>query len=311
MNGPLRLRAVVLNYGRVDLTLRCVESLTRQHVDGPLDIVVVDNGSPGDDALALRARLARGVSLVTSPRNIGYAAGNNLGIRWSGAPRPDVVLVVNNDVELVDEKTCAKLVSALTACPGRAAVSPLVDDRDCPVSPDETTQVQRLPDFATALVMSSFLLRILPPFRPRMKRLSYADLLPLPLGAILETETVNGACFLARQEFLEEIGGLDEGTFLFFEEIVLGAQMKRLGYRAALATTTTVRHDGGATTGTGGSRFRPAMGLEMYRSLRHYCRSYLGTRAPGRTVLAVLWLFEIPFRSARSFLSRGWSRTRS
>ena len=311
MNGPLRLRAVVLNYGRVDLTLRCVESLTRQHLDGPLDIVVVDNGSPGDDALTLRARLARAVSLVTSTRNIGYAAGNNLGLRWSGAPRPDVVLIVNNDVELVDEETCAKLVLALTACPERAAVSPLVDDRDCPVSPHETTQVQRLPDFATALVMSSFLLRILPTFRPRMKRLSYADLLPFPLGTILETETVNGACFLARQGFLEEIGGLDEGTFLFFEEIVLGAQMKRLGYRGALATTTIVRHDGGATTGTGGSRFRPAMGLEMYRSLRHYCRSYLGTRAPGRSVLAVLWLFEIPFRSARSFLSGRWGRAGS
>jgi GT2 family glycosyltransferase len=311
VNGQLRLRAVVLNYGRADLTLRCVESLARQHFEGSLDIVVVDNGSPGDDALSLRARLDRGVSLVTSPRNIGYAAGNNLGIRWSGVPRPDIVLVINNDVELVDEKTCAKLASALTACPGRAAVSPLVDDRDCPVSPHETTQVQRLPDFATVLVMSSFLLRILPAFRPRMKRLAYAEMLPLPPGAILETETVNGACFMARQDFLEEIGGLDEGTFLFFEEIVLGAQMKRLGYRGALATTTTIRHEQGAATETGGSRFRPAMGLEMYRSLRHYCRSYLGTRAPGRFVLAVLWLFEIPFRWARSFLSRRRGRAKS
>lgn len=303
MSGPLRLRAIVLNYGRVDLTLRCVESLTRQDFDGPLDIVVVDNGSPGDDALTLRVRLPRSVSLVTSPRNIGYAAGNNLGIRWNGAPRPDVVLIVNNDVELVDEKTCAKLVSALTACLGRAAVSPLVEDRDCRVSPHETTQVHRLPDFATVVILSSFLLRILPPFQGRFKRFTYAELLPFPLGVTLDTETVNGACFLARQGFLEEIGGLDEGTFLFFEEIVLGAQMKRLGYNGALATTATVRHEQGAATGTGGSRYRPAMGLEMYRSLRHYCRSYLGTRAPGRFALAVLWFFEILFRSARSFLS--------
>ena len=47
MSGEYRLRAVVLNYGQAALTLRCVESLTRQRLDGPLDIVVVDNASPG------------------------------------------------------------------------------------------------------------------------------------------------------------------------------------------------------------------------------------------------------------------------
>ena len=256
----------------------------------------------------LKERLPRGVSLVTSPRNVGYAAGNNLGIRWSGAPRPEAVLVVNNDAELADEWTCAKLISALTARPRCAAVSPLVDDRDCPVPPHEAKQVHRLPDFFTVLILSSILLRAVPRFQARVKRFTYADLAPLPPDAVIETETVNGACLLIRQDFLERSGGFDEGTFLFFEEIVLGAQMKRLGYTGALATGTLVRHDQGATTGTGGARFRLAMGVEMYRSLQHYCRTYLGTQIPGSSLLTLLWLIEVPLRSMRSLLRRSLGR---
>jgi GT2 family glycosyltransferase len=308
MSGPYRLRAVVLSYGQADLTLRCVGSLTRQHLNGPLDIVVVDNASPGDDALTLRARLPRGVSLVISPQNLGYAAGNNIGIRWSGAPRPNAVLVVNNDVELVDEETCAKLVLALTACPERAAVSPLVDTVEAGPRAEEQIQVRRVPGFWTLLVTGSGWLRRLPGLRRRAFLFTYGDQRPYQPGGVYDCETINGSCFLVRTDFLEEIGFLDEGTFLYFEELILGRQMLDRGHIAALTAATRVIHQQGRSTGHGGKRVRLAMLREMVRSEVHYCRKYLNCGAAQILLLYLVRAVDIASKMALVAVKRvGWA----
>ena len=109
---------------------------------------------------------------------------------------------------------------------------------------------------------------------------------PIQPGGVYECESINGSCFLVHADFLKEIGFLDEGTFLYFEELILGRQMLDHGRIAVLNAATRVVHQQGRTTGHGGERVCLTMLWEMVRSEVHYCRTYLGS---GVAQLLLLW----------------------
>lgn len=93
-----KVAVVVLNWnGRHD-TLACLASL-QQVTYRPLQLIVVDNGSADNSVAAIRAAFP-GVDLVETGRNLGYAGGNNVGIRHALDNGADHVLLLNNDTEV-------------------------------------------------------------------------------------------------------------------------------------------------------------------------------------------------------------------
>ncbi len=92
---------VVLHYRAVQATIQCVESILA--LDGDKRVLIVDAASPYGTGAALARRYEAEplVHVILSPENMGYARGNNLGIRaaWEEL-EPDFVVAVNNDVEI-------------------------------------------------------------------------------------------------------------------------------------------------------------------------------------------------------------------
>ncbi|MCS6862682.1 MAG: glycosyltransferase, partial [Abditibacteriales bacterium] len=90
-----QVSVLVLNWnGKAD-TLECLESLRR--VDYPnFEIIVVDNASTDDSVAAIRQAYPELVILQNSD-NLGYAEGNNVGIRYAKARGSDYVFILNND----------------------------------------------------------------------------------------------------------------------------------------------------------------------------------------------------------------------
>lgn len=283
--GPTtpRVRAVVLNYNGAPDTLACVASVLGQDYD-PLDIVVVDNASSPSDVAVLQSGLPQGTLLLRSERNLGFAGGMNLGARLGEFARPEFVLFLNNDLLLVDRGTTRALVSAAAGDVRRVAVSPLVAVAEAEVPVEWQVQVRRVPDFWTLLITGSWWLRRLPGLRGRASRFVYRDHRPYQRGGVYECESINGSCFLVRTDFLEEIGFLDEGTFLYFEELILGWQIRDRDRTAALTAAVHVVHSLGRATKHGGQRIRLAMLKEMVRSEIYYCKKYL------RCGAATVWL---------------------
>jgi GT2 family glycosyltransferase len=281
-----RLRAVVLNYNGAPYTLACASALVCQ-LHTPLDLVVIDNGSCDSDFAALRSGIAQGAVLIRSERNVGFAGGMNVGARTAAAPRPDYILFLNNDLLFPDGRMVGALISAVERSPKRVAASPLVAAADVGLPVEAQVQVRRVPGYWTLLVVHSWWLRRLPGLCWLFDRFVYADQRPYGAGTDYECESINGSCFLVRSSFLEEIGYLDEGTFLFLEELVLGKQILDRGLTAVLTTTTHVVHAQGQATGHGGDRVRLAMLIEMVRSEIYYCRRYLHS---GRAAIALLLL---------------------
>ena len=278
----------MLNYGRADLTAKCACSLMAQ--DYPrLDIVVVDNYSSAEECSRLQGLLPAGVRLVLSGRNVGYAAGNNLGVNYRGLPMPAYFLIVNSDVTMSDHGTVRALYEALVSRPGIAACSPLIHDPSATRQLDaaRTVQVRRLPDFKTTLIVNSwFLSRI---FRRISDRYIYRDLMPFAGDAVIEVDTINGACFLVSGEVLAALGGLDSGTFLYYEEIILGSQLRSLGMHCALVTSVTASHlQGSSSTETAG-KFVLRRRLQSVRSEIYWCRRYLRV---GRLGIALVYLLR-------------------
>lgn len=86
---------VLLNYNGVHDTLECVESL--QKITYPnFRIIVVDNGSSGDDVQQLRS-LGKIILLIESDINLGFSGGNNLGIKSALESGAEYILLLNND----------------------------------------------------------------------------------------------------------------------------------------------------------------------------------------------------------------------
>lgn len=114
---------VVLAYNAVDLTLACIESLRRQ--DYPhLDILVVDNAS-SDGTAGILAERFPDVGVLALSENLGYAGGNNLGMRHALQQGADLLFLVNNDTRF--ESNCvSKLVAEMIVAPHCGVVGPMV-----------------------------------------------------------------------------------------------------------------------------------------------------------------------------------------
>ncbi len=288
---PAAILAVVLNYNRPKLTIRCVTSLIQQK-GVRLELVVVDNWSNGEQLRELRGGLPPGVRLIENSSNLGYSAGNNTGLRLSD-PGFDFALVLNNDTTLNDPLAVSRLLGALRDDKTCAACSPLVRDADCGVSPERSIQVRRIPNFWELLIVSSAILRRLPWLRGINRRQIYADQRPYALNSVIACDTINGSCFLIRSAVLREIGYLDEGTFLYCEELILGFQVRLAGYHCALVTHSIVDHEQGASAGRNAAGATLRGMLRRMRSEIYFARTYLRAGIQGVLLLEIVGAVDI------------------
>src|SRR5579871_2582654 len=96
-----KIAVILLNWnGKAD-TLACLHSLT--HATYPrFDIIVVDNGSTDGSAAAILEYYPQ-CQLIESPTNLGFAAGNNLGIQWALNTEAEFLFLLNNDTTVAPD----------------------------------------------------------------------------------------------------------------------------------------------------------------------------------------------------------------
>ena len=110
MNHP-KVSIVILNWNGLDDTTECLESLKK--VDYPnYEVIVVDNGSRGNDAQVLREKFSDYIQLIENDKNYGLGKAFNIGIKYAlENNQPDYVLIMNNDM-IVDANFLGELVEA-------------------------------------------------------------------------------------------------------------------------------------------------------------------------------------------------------
>jgi GT2 family glycosyltransferase len=268
---------VIVAYNSRDSLRRCVEPL----VGVPwVNVIVVDNASPDDSAAAI-ADLP--VQVIRAPRNGGFAYGCNLGI---GAGEAEHVLLLNPDAS-IDAGNLSLLADALHADSGLAGVGPRILGDDGTLS---FTQ-RRFPRLRSTYAQGLFLHRAAPLAEWTDDAVRNPDAYQRPAAP----DWISGCCALLRRSAVEEVGGLDEGFFLFAEETDLFRRLAAAGWRAGFEPRAIARHEG-----NGSGSWHRTEGIRAYSRVR-YARKHHGPiiafwealgLALGAVAHAAIWVRE-------------------
>jgi len=242
---PLQLAVIIVNYRTAALTIGCLESLARELSSFPNSrVFVVDNGS-GDGSAQQIARAIEAnrwsdwARLLPLERNGGFAFGNNAVLRplLQTPDKPAYVLLLNPDT-IVRPGAIPALIDFMVQHPAVGIVGSRLED------PDGTPQNSAF-RFHTLMSELDTQLRlgIFSRFIARWsKSPGFSD-------SALQTDWVAGASMLVRTEVFDSIGLLDEGYFLYFEEVDFCLRALRTGWTCWYEPRSRVVHLVGQATG--------------------------------------------------------------
>ena len=221
-NPSPRISIIVLNWNGLKYTTECLESL--QTIEYPnYQVVVVDNGSQGNDVSVLRKKFEDFIEIVENDRNYGYAEGNNIGIRYAlNNLDPDYVLILNNDTT-VDVNFLTELVKAAENDPLVGILGPKI------YFYFEPNKIQS----AGAQI------------HWRTGGTSLIGCWEIDVGQfdeMREVEWVSGCAFLIRTKTIEDIGLIHAAYFTYFEDTDLCVRCRKAGYRVIYVPGARIWH---------------------------------------------------------------------
>ena len=312
----MKTAAVILNYNDAEATIeavRRIESFTA--IDF---IVAVDNASTDDSVDRLKEALAecsRAVLLKNS-RNGGYGYGNNVGVRYAKESLDAELCVIANPDASFDEALIRDMQKVFAEYEDTGAVGAVMRLDESPAS-------EKTGSSAKAGVMAAFegaadggaypekadiqamsydelkrsgwcergFLRELAASAPIAKRLfdrliNYPRAYYTEHAPLIPVYAVHGSMLMVSTEAFTACGGYDEDMFLYMEEYVLGARLKRAGFRTYLLSEYYLHEGSHSISGSGSS----AVKRQSFRnaSERVYFRKHLKTGRIGMLMLYVV-----------------------
>lgn len=269
--------AVIVNWQSYELVIDCVRALKAGTSGVPSEVIVVDNSQDEAGRRLWRTTPESGVEWIFNSANVGFAAACNQGL---GLARGDHLLLINPDA-VVHKETVGAMVALLDLHPEVAAVGAQLLNSDGTLQP---SAYQLYPGLLRAFLdltglRYAWLL---------IRRSGHAATKRNPLGLTPAT-WLKGACVMVRREAYEAVGPLDEGFFLFGEDVDWCFRAHQAGWEIALATGCFATHAGEQSV----SKDRQAGISAYYVSylhfiLKHQGRGPLGVRAAAARSLLKL-----------------------
>ncbi|WP_319409029.1 glycosyltransferase family 2 protein [uncultured Desulfosarcina sp.] len=263
------LAVIIVNYRTPKLVRDCLESIMDEIEDLQGVAVVVDNNSGDGSAEYLsetikKNRWEKRATLLPQERNLGFAAGNNAAIRHLSAigKLPDHLMLLNPDT-VVQEGAINKLVRFLNKKPKVGIVGAQLENNNrVPES-----SARRFPSVWSELE-SGARLGVLSQLLT-----NYRVALPI-MGWPFRCDWVSGAAMVVRRQVFERIGLMDEGFFLYFEELDFCHRAHNAGWQIWLEPVSRIVHLEGQATGIQKKRSR--RGKYWYDSRRRYWMKHHG-----------------------------------
>jgi GT2 family glycosyltransferase len=253
-----KVAVVVVHYGDVRDTLKCLDSLIRLDFDS-YRIVVVDNGSAPPAAPEIPQKFPH-AQVIRREVNGGWAGGNNTGIRFALENGAEHVVLLNNDTTVAPNLLDSLLQTARWA-PEFGVLGPVISYMD---EPDE-------------IRTDGFMFN-----RPGQNGFFQRKEVPINFSepvAITEVDIVNGCCMMVDARVFRSIGLVDERFFLVHEESDFCLRARAAGFRCGVIGQPLVWHKGSRAFEATGKR------LQRYydaRNLWLLVRKHSGTPRHGR-----------------------------
>lgn len=282
------LSICIVNWNTRDDLEQALLSLHQPDPGIDLEVVVVDNASHDGSADMVRQRFPR-AALIASSTNLGFARGYNLAVSRT---RGRHLLILNPDT-VVHPGALEAITAFLDSRPEAAAVGPRLLNRDGSIQPS----CRRFPNTWAAIFRNTLLGRVFSGNR-FVRAYLMADFDHL---SIREVDWISGAAMAIRREAWEQVGGFDEGFFMYAEDMDWCLRAHQAGWRIYYLPGAVITHRIGAS-----SDQRPlAMVAQFHRSMARFYRKHYARRWPwGLRSLPVLGIWA---RAALVMIPILWS----
>lgn len=283
---------VVLNYNDAKTTKEFVSAICDYSSLGC--VIIVDNASTDGSYEELQAfsmdrnrhcKTSDGdrqhIYVLRTAENGGYASGNNFGAKYAievcGA---DYIIFSNPDVEFSED-----IIGPMLEVFSTQHRAGLVTCRMEQPSTRKAIPAWKLPTYLDCLFESFIVTQIF--FNRSIEyKPDYFN------GKLLEVDAVQGSFFMLRADSYCEVGGFDEGTFLYYEENILGHRMKSAGYKEFLINEMSYLH----RHSTSISRSIPQAEQRFFQqhlSRKYYCRTYLNSSRIALFLMDIVYVIGI------------------
>lgn len=275
------LSVCIVSYNCRDLLRACLLSIELEAVGLEHEVIVADNAS-GDGTVEMIAREFPRVACLANEENLGFAAATN---QAAAHARGEVLLMLNPDTE-VQPGAPERLVSFLRSHPWAGAAGPRI------VGPGGELQptCHLFPTVGLTLIAQLGLHRLFPGSR----LLGGYDMTWWDHARPRRVDWVSGACLAVSRAAWERVGPLDEGYFMYSEEVDWCYRLSQAGLECWYLPDATVIHHEAASWG----RARPERILASHRANFRFFGKHYGRRAEllarllvagGALARAALW----------------------
>ena len=223
MQNECKLSIITINYNGLKYTCELIDSIP---FNNDLEVIVVDNASTQDEASIISERYPQ-VKVIRSQQNLGFAGGNNLGIKKA---KGNYILLINNDTYFKEFN-----------------IDPLIDrlessDRIGIVCPKLRFAWGKNPiQYAGYTPLSSITIR--------NQAIGYGEENHGQYDTAHPTPYAHGAAMLIKREAIEKVGLMPECYFLYYEELDWSMMFTRAGYNIWYDPACTVYHKESQATG--------------------------------------------------------------
>lgn len=225
MSSQPELSIITVNYNGIKDTEILIGSL-RNYLSVSYELIVVDNGSVKNEAVALQEKYPF-LKTIRSERNLGFAGGNNLGIRQAAGT---YLFFLNNDTFVRDD-SISRLIDIMEQKPLLGGISPKI------LFANGGGGIQ----FAGYTPLSRLTLR--------NRLIGYREADAGQYDKPRPTPYLHGAAMLIRREAIEQAGMMPEMYFLYYEELDWSFQIRRQGYELEYHPSATIYHSESSSTG--------------------------------------------------------------
>jgi GT2 family glycosyltransferase len=267
-----KVSIIILTINALAMTKEQLADVARLSTDGiKCECVVVDNGSTDGTEEAIKNYKLPNMSygFIQNVANLGFAGGNNVGIKDALKRAPDYIILMNNDL-ILSKDLIVKMVDFMERNLKVGLASPkMYFAKGYEFHKDRYKESEKGKVFWYAggkidwkNIYSSH------------KGIDEVD--KGQYDEVSETDFVNGACVIMRNKVFEKIGYLDDSFFLYWEDADFSQRAKRAGFRVVYFPKTSIWHKVSASTGGSGS---PSNDYFLIRNRFYFALRYAGLRA--------------------------------
>lgn len=247
---------LILHYMNINETYKCVDSIKKMISFKNYEIVIVDNGSKNKTGEKLKTKYQKenNVHVILSEDNLGFARGNNIGFKYAKETlKADFIIMINSDIYMLQSNFC-NLIEEEFESSNFAVLGPRIlinNNRVCDYidkMPSLEFLKKRRKRTYRFLIFNKLNLSKMYIIMAEIIKRFFSKQKKVDTSIRKEDVLLHGCCLIFSREYIDVYDGLDERTFLYYEEFLLYLRLKKQKLKSVYNPYLMVYHNEGSST---------------------------------------------------------------